>query len=87
MTALNIPDLGENLESELRLRAARSGSSLEAEALRILSMATLGRVGTDNVADAIAALTDPVGGVPLDIPPRFSDREPPFGEVLWDDPE
>ena len=85
MGALTIPDLNEAIEHELRTRAARSGTSLEVEARRILSMAAQEGAGKPNVADAVAALTDLVGGVPLDIPPRFSDREPPFGEVLWDD--
>ena len=48
---------------------------MEEEARRILASAVdEGSRNAPNVADAIAALTDPIGGMPLDVPPRFSER-------------
>jgi antitoxin FitA len=88
MANLTIRKIEGRIKDRLRVRAARKGLSMEEEARRILAGAVdEGGRSVPNVADAIAALTDPIGGMPLDLPPRFSEREPPFGEVLWDDPE
>jgi hypothetical protein len=39
----------------------------------------------DNVADAIAAIVDPIGGIELDLPPRSRTREPPRFDDWPDD--
>lgn len=52
---------------------------MEDEARRILKAAVRDDVkpAYDNLADAFAAIFDPLGGVNLDIPPREPMREPP----------
>ena len=52
---------------------------MEEEARRILKSTLAAESATrhDNLADAIAAIFDPLGGVNLDIPPREPMREPP----------
>ncbi|HKM88227.1 MAG TPA: plasmid stabilization protein [Xanthobacteraceae bacterium] len=78
MASLTIRKLDESLKKRLRLQAARHGCSMEEEA-RLLLAAGLQRAppATGNVADAIAAIVDPIGGIELDIPPRSRTREPP----------
>jgi len=63
-------------QERLRVRAARRGVSMEEEARRILSAAVEegGRAQT-NLADGIAAIMDPLGGVNLNLPPRIPIRE------------
>ena len=83
MASLTIRKLDENLKKRLRLQAARHGRSMEEEA-RLLLAAGLKRSPrgrqrvAGNVADAIAAIFDPIGGIELDLPPRTPRREPPF---------
>ncbi len=78
MASLTIRKLDENLKKRLRLQAARHGRSMEEEA-RLLLAAGLKRTpqAAGNVADAIAAIVDPIGGIELDLPPRSPTREPP----------
>ena len=78
MASLTIRKLDENLKKRLRLQAARHGRSMEEEA-RLLLAAGLKRTppAAGNVADAIAAIVDPIGGIELDLPPRSPTHEPP----------
>lgn len=78
MASLTIRKLDDRLKKRLRLQAARHGRSMEEEA-RLLLAAGLERTPRvpGNVADAIAAIMDPLGGVELDLPMRSSVREPP----------
>ncbi|MGP0089622.1 MAG: FitA-like ribbon-helix-helix domain-containing protein [Xanthobacteraceae bacterium] len=78
MASLTIRKLDENLKKRLRLQAARHGRSMEEEA-RLLLAAGLKRTppAAGNVADAIAAIVDPIGGIELDLPPRSPTSEPP----------
>jgi len=86
MASLTIRKLDERLKQRLRLRAARNGRSMEEEA-RLLLAAGLGSTprSTGNVADAIAAIIDPIGGAELDLPPRSPTREPPRFDDWPDD--
>ena len=81
--SVSIDELDPELQNRLRTRASRHGVSVADEARAILA-STLS-AAEDNLADAIAALTDPIGGVRLDIPGRAKNREIPFGELFWDD--
>ncbi|MDR4306858.1 plasmid stabilization protein [Chelatococcus sambhunathii] len=78
MATLTIRNIDDDLKTELRVRAARRGWSMEEEARRILK-AALREDGeaAGNLADGFAAIFDPLGGVNLDIPAREPMREPP----------
>lgn len=78
MASLTIRRLDEKLKRRLRMRAARHGRSMEEEARQILSRDLQNnKTPPQNLADAIAVLVDPVGGIDLDLPMRFTSREPP----------
>lgn len=84
MANLLIRNFEDELKTELRVRAARGGRSMEEEARQILrrELAPQGppKRTFDNLADAIRTRFEPFGGVDLDIPPRTPMREPPdFG--------
>lgn len=72
MASITIRHLDEGLKSKLRVRAAQHGRSMQEEAREIL------RVGLakeesgpqPDLATAIRALIEPLGGVELEIPPR-----------------
>ena len=82
--SVSIDELDPELQNRLRARASGHGVSVADEARAILA-STLSAAAEDNLAAAIAALTDPIGGVRLDIPGRAKNREIPFGELFWDD--
>ncbi|CAL8968175.1 MULTISPECIES: FitA-like ribbon-helix-helix domain-containing protein [Rhodoplanes] len=93
MASLTIRKLDDELKRRLRLRAARNGRSMEEEARRILADGLQGETKTraggvahDNVADAIAAIVDPIGGFEIEIPERTEGREPPRFDDWPDDP-
>jgi plasmid stability protein len=87
MASVTVRKIDESDKAKLRLRAARHGRSLEEELRHIIKRAaneadvTTGDRGfdpaTDNLADFIARIFDPIGGVELDLPPRTFNREPP----------
>lgn len=86
MASLTIRRLDEKLKKRLRVRAARHGRSMEEEARQILSRDLQSeKAPPQNLADAIATLVDPVGGIELDLPDRFTSREPPRFEDEPDD--
>jgi phosphopantothenoylcysteine decarboxylase/phosphopantothenate--cysteine ligase len=63
--------LDEHLKRHLRLQAARHGRSMEEEARSLLAAGLRRQPGVpDHVADAVAAIVDPIGGVELHLPPR-----------------
>ena len=81
MANLTMRNVDEAVKERLRLRAARHGRSMEAEARRILSEAVA--VDRDepepNLAEAIRRRFAPLGGVDLVLPPReFVDEPPSF---------
>jgi plasmid stability protein len=83
MSNITIPDIDDDLEQRLKQRAAVHGRSMEAEARDILqaalstepSAAVLG-----NLAEAIRAIVEPLGGIELEPFPRQPVREPPTFE-------
>jgi plasmid stability protein len=81
MTSIIIPNVDDDLEQRLKVRAAEHGRSIEAEARAILRLALGGNGGEGatpgNLGDSIRAIVEPVGGIELDIPPRKQMREPP----------
>jgi plasmid stability protein len=81
LATLTIRNVDAVVKERLRLRAARHGRSMEAEARTILSEA----VAADrdrpepNLAEAIRRRFAPLGGVDLKLPPReFVDEPPSF---------
>ena len=79
MATLTIRKVDAAVKERLRLRAARHGRSMEAEARIILSEA----VAADrdqpepNLAEAIRRRFAPLGGVDLELPPNELVDEPP----------
>jgi plasmid stability protein len=60
------------------MQAARHGRSMEEEARLILAAGLKRRTpARGNLADAIAAIVDPLGGIELDLAPRDSRRDLP----------
>ncbi|HEX4768173.1 MAG TPA: plasmid stabilization protein [Lichenihabitans sp.] len=77
--SITIRNLDPGLKERLRVRAAVSGHSMEAEARRILQQALNAprRPAERNLYDRIHARFAVLGGVELDLPPRELAREPP----------
>jgi len=78
LASITIRNLDETLKRKLRLRAAQQNTSMEDEARNILRSALsreTPRAG--NLADAIRARIEPLGGVELRLPRREPLREPP----------
>jgi plasmid stability protein len=84
VASLNIRQLDPPLKERLRVRAARNGRSMEAEARVIIKEALSGAdepptTGAELVR-SIRRRFGPLGGVELELPPRGPAREPPsFG--------
>ena len=85
MDSITISNVDDDLKQRLTERAARHGHSIEAEACDILRSALSAGGGEPalvqvNLADAIRAIVEPIGGIELTIAPRKPVREPPhFG--------
>lgn len=80
MASLTIRNLEDAQKAELRVRAARKGRSMEAEARAILREALAHGDESPRkrrIADEIHALFAPLGGVELPEIPRDANREPP----------
>jgi antitoxin FitA len=82
--SLNIRQLDPALKERLRVRAARNGRSMEAEARLIIREALAGaekpRATGAELAESIRRRFAPLGGVELEPPPREPVPEPPgFG--------
>lgn len=78
IVSITVHNLDERLKRRLRIRAARNGRSVEAEARHILQTAlNLQPAAPENLVTAIRARFAPVGGVELDLPPRSPMRRPP----------
>ena len=79
MAMLTIRNLDPTLKERLRVRAAKRGHSMEAEARSILQTALKGseRPHGHNLYERIQARFIPLGGVELDLPPREPSRAPP----------
>ena len=83
MTDITITDIDDELGQRLKQRAALHGRSMQAEARDILQDA-LGvkqpAAVPGNLADAIRAIVEPLGGIELEPFPRQPVREPPTFE-------
>jgi plasmid stability protein len=78
MPSLTIPNLDEELQRRLRLRAAEHSRSMEDEAHDILRCALSQEPGVqENLADAMQRLVEPFGGFELPPFPRKPLRDPP----------
>ena len=78
MASITVRNLDEGLKRRLRIRAAENGRSMEQEARDILRAALDQESPTGkNLATAIRARFEPLGGVELDLPPRDPMPEPP----------
>jgi plasmid stability protein len=88
VATLTIRNVDPLLHKRLRVRAAESGRSMEAEVRQILKEAvagaTEGKANEDSglsLAEAIRRRFAPYGGVELELPPReMSDSPPRFDE-------
>jgi antitoxin FitA len=83
MARITIRDIDDDLKQRLKQRAAVHGRSMEAEARDILED-VLGANPlpplAGNLADAIRAIVEPLGGIELEPFPRQPVREPPTFE-------
>lgn len=70
MATLTIRDLDDGVKARLRVRAAKNGQSMEAEARAILGSAVKSGKPERNLGTYIHNLFADVGGMELDIPPR-----------------
>jgi antitoxin FitA len=80
MASVTIQNIDEAVAERLKARAAAHGRSMEAEAKDILSTALGGELPgrvPGNLADAIRAIVEPIGGIELELVPRQPVREPP----------
>ena len=78
MASLTIRNLDEQTKARLRVRAAHHKRSMEDEARNILRAVLAEQIGPSrNLADAIRARFEPLGGVELRLPAREPMREPP----------
>jgi plasmid stability protein len=80
MATITIRNIGNDLKQRLKARAAVHGRSMEAEARDILQEALATKQtppAPDNLADAIRAIVEPLGGIELEPFPRQPIREPP----------
>jgi plasmid stability protein len=78
MATLTIRDLDPAVKERLRVRAAKSGRSMEEEVRVILRQATLEEANPrGGLGTAIRELFAPLGGVELEIAPRELGRDPP----------
>ena len=77
MASITIRNLDDDVKTRLRVRAAGHGRSMEEEARLILRKAVEHKTAPLNLASAIRARIEPLGGVDLELPPRELMREPP----------
>jgi plasmid stability protein len=78
MASITIRNLDEQTKARLRVRAAHHKRSMEDEARNILRAVLAQQAGAPrNLADAIRARFEPLGGVELRLPAREPMREPP----------
>jgi len=77
MASLTIRKLDERTKGRLRVRAARHGRSMEEEARTLLRTVLAEDAAAGNLADAIRARFQPLGGVELKLPAREPMRKPP----------
>ncbi|MBA3744532.1 hypothetical protein [Sporichthya sp.] len=79
MAAITVRGLDDNVKERLRLRAARNGNSMEAEA-RLILEAAVASEAVMGFGSRIHARFAALGGVELDIPPRTDQSRAPTFE-------
>lgn len=72
MAAITVRNLDEQVKRRLRVRAARHGRSMEAEARAIIVEAVGAEEEEPNLLQRLHERFAELGGVDLDIPPRSS---------------
>jgi plasmid stability protein len=77
MATLHIRDLKDSVKESIRVRAARNGRSMEAEARAILEEAASRREPGEHPYHIIRRAVAKYGPLDLEIPPREAGREPP----------
>lgn len=78
MASMTIRNLDDSLKQRLRVRAASHGRSMEDEARDILRAAlSTSESRAHNLATAIRARIQPIGGFEIDLPAREPVREAP----------
>ena len=77
MASITIRNLDDDVKTRLRVRAASNGRSMEEETRLILRQAVGSNTACRNLASAIRARIEPLGGVELELPSREPAREPP----------
>jgi plasmid stability protein len=78
MASITIRNLDPQTKARLRVRAAQHSRSMEDEARNILRAALANEATTPrNLADAIRARFQPLGGIDLRLPAREPMRAPP----------
>jgi len=70
MAALSIRGLDDDVRERLRIRAARHGHSMEAEARAILENAVSEPAPSEGLFTTLLDRFGAIGGVELDVPPR-----------------
>ena len=70
MAALSIRDLDDDVRDRLRVRAARNGRSMEAEARAILADAVREPGESEGLFATLIERFAELGGVDLELPPR-----------------
>lgn len=76
MAALSIRGLDDDVRDRLRVRAARHGRSMEAEARAILVDAVNEPAEGDDLFSALLREFGKIGGVELDLPSRAQSARP-----------
>ena len=80
MASITIRNLDTDVKTRLRVRAAENHHSMEEEVRLILRKAVEPKTTSPNLASAIRARIEPLGGVDLELPQREPMHEPPdFG--------
>ncbi|WP_271199993.1 FitA-like ribbon-helix-helix domain-containing protein [Methylopila turkensis] len=82
MATLTVRNFDDAIKAELRVQAAERGRSMEEDVRQLLREAVERRRRAErkpyrNLAEAIAARFDPLGGVELELPSRTPLRDPP----------
>jgi len=77
LASITIRNLDDDVKASLRVRAAGNGRSMEEETRLIPSQAVESHTACRNLASAIRARIEPLGGVDLELPSREPAQEPP----------
>jgi plasmid stability protein len=78
MASITIRNLDQHTKDRLRVRAAHHKRSMEEEARIILKMALMEKSSpAASLADSIAEIVRPLGGIEIELPGREPPREPP----------